>query len=379
MILKRKVTKQIQDILRDKKQILIYGAKCIGKTFEAINYCKSNKKDYELIDFKGEIDIVSIFKSDAVDKVLILDNIHYNTAIFKWFLKHQCIFKCQFIFIVDSFFYNLYNISENEIVSIEIKPFTFTEFLSNTRRLETKSVYELYRLLGGYPEVIKTFLCTSNYNECVKVYNSILNKLWLEFNRTYDQLTQYYSANAKFYELTYSSPEVQLFANVLSTNKTNSVICYLYLAGLLDYTRVIVSGELIDITAKRFFPKDLGLFYYAVTTIEHANENHLKGFITECFAFNELKCSIGKKSIEEELYYMLSGDYELDFVLKQNNRIIGIEVKTVTGTHKSMTFLKQNNYINSCIKLGMYKKSFSNGIIKYPIYLIGDLYKELIA
>ena len=91
------------------------------------------------------------------------------------------------------------------------------------------------------------------------------------------------------------------------------------------------------VKSPKLFLNDTGLLTYflAIYTVEQFESSHYKGAISETFVFNELSKHLGFTSIDTQIFHYRTNDKkEIDFILKRNNKIIAIEVKSSSKISK---------------------------------------------
>lgn len=375
--------------VKDDKLLFVTGGRKVGKTFEVNNYVKNNFTSYVFIDLaKINYDLfhkLMVFNAvnTSLNTVVVIDNIHLNVNLYKFIITFYKYLRYSVILIGDKLQTELNGLNSietyNSVYEIELYPLSFTEFMHNIGIQDTNSdltvkAYNVYRLIGGYPEVIDTFLSTKTYTDCKFVLSDILNIIVNDFLTARPKLINVLGhCKLLNYSLNFTDDLIKEFGKFLCISDL-TVPAFLYLSGLIDYTIVFDGKSGIATNDKRYYLNDIGLLSYIAEVINYTESNY-KGTLTECFVFNDLVHNLRSNFYQKNLYYILYDNYELDFAVITRNIIIGIEVKTNKGKTKSLNFFKLINLIQTGIKVGMYNKTYnkSSNIYTHPVYKTSEI------
>ena len=91
------------------------------------------------------------------------------------------------------------------------------------------------------------------------------------------------------------------------------------------------------VKSPKLFLGDSGLlsYYLGIYTQEQFESSHYKGAIVETFVFNELSKHLGFCEDDTQIFHYRTNDKkEIDFIVKRNNKIIAIEVKSSSKVSK---------------------------------------------
>lgn len=192
------------------------------------------------------------------------------------------------------------------------------------------ALYQIYIKIGGYPEVVKKYRQTQNIDACYEIIDKLLN--------TFQGESRNYFTDAR---------EVEIFGQVY--REALKEMCsekkglrWLRYAGILGVCNLAYDGDMRNILPdRRMYFADCGVASYVAGNSLIA-QSSLAGIITETFVYNELhrlfkKPYSERKVIEDEVCFSIHGEYELDFMIADKNKVIyGIEVKTNSGEPKSL-------------------------------------------
>lgn len=389
---KRKVEDLFNNWLdvRNDKMLFIHGTRKIGKTFEAKRFAKSNFNDVIYLDLEEvNYDILHklmlfniIYNSNTV---VIIDNIQAKPLVYKFLLSFYRYIKYSVILISDDLVFRLNDMDTfntyDSIYEVKMYPLSFNEFCAALGRDECEdktalvSIYNVYRLIGGYPDVVDTFMFTKQYIDCKYALSDILKCVFEDYIKYKQSILNKYSYNAlSDYDFNYSDELINAFGDFISIEEKSLVVLFLYLYGMIDFISVINGKDRVVTNNKRFFLNDVGMLNY-ISSIVKYDQGNSTGTITECFVFNDLVHNYGSSFFDDKLYYVLYDDYELDFAIMKNKSLIGLEVKTNKGSAKSLKFFNLINFIKTGIKVGMYSKTYieRDNIYTHPVYMLSDL------
>lgn len=410
-----------------KKPLMLIGARQTGKTYIIEEFCKKNYDSYLYFNLEKESDILSIFETtiipeEIIEKIEIIKNKKINlenTIIFfdeiqvseqaitslKYFCESQIDYKIicagsllgvklnrfhssfpvgkvnfKYLYPLD-FEEFLIGIGETKLIEEIKKHYKTNEKLLNPIHEKAIDLYKKYLILGGMPEVVQEFI-DKNYkiqdvnlslqediimsyladmskytekNESIKnikIYNSIPKELSKE-NKTFKFSLVDENARKSRYEtsLEWLKASFMIIRCNLITKNESPFIAYtneekfkLYLSdtGLLrslsniNYTEILMEKNMM-----------------------------YKGVLTE----NYVACEFFSKF--KEINYYTFNKYEIDFIIKLNDDIIPVEVKSGNRTkHTSL-----NEYIKKyspkySILISEKNFGFENNIKSVPLYAV---------
>ena len=206
-----------------------------------------------------------------------------------------------------------------------------------------KKLLKEYYLIGGMPEVVKTYVETKDFDEAFEVQNEILKDYADDFSKhaplsevpkirwIWDSVpVQLAKENNKF-----------VFSHVKEGKRSaelEDALQWLENAGLIIKTELVEKPELpldgfADKTYFKVYMSDVGLLRakskVAVQTIMNESDLYVryKGAFAENYVLNELK-STGKN-----LFFWRSGNSaEVDFIYESEGEMVPVEVKAADNT-----------------------------------------------
>ena len=428
-MLKRKI---FNDLLtwkmkKDKMCLLIEGARQVGKTYIIDVFCKENYQNYIYINFfekpaykdifNGNLDIDSICKQlnllfpniniDQSNTVLVLDEIQEcPNAITA--LKFLSMAKAFDVIATGS----LLGINYKEVASypvgyiehLEMHSLDFEEFcwasgiseesFSDLRNyLDTlkpipesihKKMLEIFKeyiVVGGMPRVVQEYVDNHNFQNVLYMQKGILNdyendiikyaegsekiKIKNCFLSIPRQLAKDYK---KFrYNLVEKSGNSRKYANSLLWLSDANISSFCYNLGNLELPLEGNSRE--DVF--KVYMRDTGLLMAMLEDgyqqeIINGNLGIYKGAIYE-----NVIADIFTKNNKKLYYFEHNSTLEIDFIIKYQNILTAIEVKSSENTKsKSLNTLISNWNVQKGIKLSTKNISvISDKIINLPIYM----------
>jgi len=286
---------------------------------------------------------------------------------------------------------------------IDIKPMDFEEFLEATEpklmeiynvvpkdlklleafHLEFLDIYKKYLLIGGLPEVVKSWLDTKDFvdvenkqKELVQIYERDFTKhhgkveperILMVYRNIPAQLSK---ENKKF-----------VYGDIREGARARSfetAIEWLVTAGLVNRLYRTKKNEcplsvFDDLSAFKLYVFDTGLLKSIANipnemiTLDKAFQ--FKGALAENFVLQQLKTT----QFNNPKYFTFDNRYEIDFLLQdQSGNIIPVEVKS--GENVSSASLNSyNNKFKPNIRIRYSAHSYKKdgNIVNIPLYLIG--------
>lgn len=410
----------------NRKPLIVLGARQVGKTYSLLDFGKKHYKHVAYINCDNNEQVKSLFVQDynmerilfaiaAItgvpvlpdETLIILDEIQElqrGLASLKYFCEnapeyHVCVAGS----LLGITLRHGESFPVGKVDIIKMFPMTFTEFLiargkdMMAEELQKKNWYIVtslhltlvqllreYYLVGGMPEVVKTYLKTNDPNAVRKVQDKILlayrndiakhttneesNRIGLVWNSLPSQLSK---ENKKFiYGVAKKGGRAKDF---------EVAIQWLVDAGLIIKVGRVNNPAMPlkiyeDLAAFKLYLLDVGLLG-AMAEIDPAililpNEmKEGKGMFTENFVCTHLAASI-EKSI---FYYSKENSpLEIDFLIQHESAIVPIEVKSEENLKsKSLsTFLQQNESMHG-IRFSMSPYREQERMTNVPLYGAG--------
>ena len=435
-MIKRKIDKELEKFyeLNDKKALLVTGARQIGKTYSIRKFGKTHFDNFIEINFIENKEAENLFENamDSNDILLRIsaltkkDMIPGKTLIFfdEVQVVKEIVTAIKFLVDEGSYRYilsgsmlgvelqNIRSFPVGYMEIIDMYPMDFEEFTiangvsdrvwlslkdsyNNKKPIDSivhnkmMSLFELYLIVGGMPEVVKKYLETNNLREVLKEQRSIIqlykkdiskydpnHKLYIE--EIYDLIPSELNSQNKRFILK------ELNENTKFDRYKNGFI-WLKDAGVALPTycsnEPVVPLRLSRATNLfKLFMSDVGLLTSTfLNDIQIKILNHEKninyGSVYENVVAQELKAH------GFDLYYFRSKKQgELDFVVENKGYVLPIEVKSGKDYKKHVALsnvLSNVDYdIPSAYVLHNGNVEVVGKITYYPIYLIAFLKKD---
>ncbi len=411
----------------NKKPLIIYGARQVGKTYLINKFGKENYDYVYYINFEFDVNAKKLFEGNLDIKTLLFQLSTYNTNIpiieGKTLIFFDEAQKCPQVltalkaFAIDNRFDvivsgSMLGIIMHEVSSfpvgyvekLHMRPMSFKEFLLANNYSEEMikgfkeyfdkelSVPELihdklnelflhYIVVGGMPEAVKTYIDTSNLYNVLEVQRRILDdykddiakystKMMKEkvrecFESIPDQLAK---DNKKFqYKIIKKGGTARYYGNSLSWILDSGLGIKVNRLKTFD----IPLRAYRDPNAFKFYLNDTGLllsFYKENLSNEIINGNLgvFKGGIFENVVAQNLTDN------ELDIYYYQKADnLEINFITYINNKIIPIEVKSGKNTKAiSIKNIVEKEKLEYGIILSMNNLNCDNPKVKFiPLYM----------
>lgn len=192
---------QIKDINVKHLILFVKGPRQCGKTSEILKFTQSQYKNVYYIDLAQKLEVVlSILNSsdgedcvntiericyalglssyeDSEDSVLVLDEIQISVEIYNSLRTFRGSLNCHII-ITGSYLGIIKNADyfqpTGDTFAVEMTTLSFSEFCIALDRAEDTSSYNLYKQIGGYPNVVKTYKKRGDIDLCHTVIGNIL-------------------------------------------------------------------------------------------------------------------------------------------------------------------------------------------------------------
>lgn len=411
----------------NKKPLIIYGARQVGKTYLINEFGKDNYDYVYYINFEIDVNSKKIFEGNLDIKTLLFKLSIYNTNIpiieGKTLIFFDEAQKCPQVltalksFAIDNRFDvivsgSMLGIIMHEVSSfpvgyvekLHMRPMSFKEFLwaNNYSEEMIKSFKEYfdkeiplpslihdklnemflhYIVVGGMPEAVKAYIDTSNLYNVSEVQRRIIDdykddiakystKMMKEkvrecFESIPDQLAK---DNKKFqYKIIKQGGSARYYGNSLSWILDSGLGIKVNRLKTFD----IPLRAYRDPNAFKFYLNDTGLlfaFYKENLSNEIINGN--LGIFKDGIFENIIAQGLTDNELDI-YYYQKSDNLEIDFVTSLNNKIIAIEVKSGKNTNAvSIKNIIEKEKLDYGIILSMNNLNCSNSKIKFiPLYM----------
>lgn len=412
---------------KNRKPLIIQGARQVGKTWLMKTFGKEEFEQVVYLNFESSQRLKNIFSVDFnIDRILSIIEIESSQKINpeSTLLLFDEIQEADKGLTALKYFYEqapqYYIIAAGSLLGVSLQkssafpvgkvdflqlfPLSFFEFLENSgeknllEQLENKNwsvlspfhtklvdIVRLYYFIGGMPEVVAEYIETKNLetvralqkkivlgyeNDFAKYApNEIVPKIRLVWHSIISQLAK---ENRKFI---YGQIKKGARAKDFET-----AINWLVDAGLILKVNRVEKPELplnayTDYDAFKLFLVDIGLLN-AIADLDPKillNKNAIlteyKGALTEQFVCQQLK-------IKKELYYWTAENAtaEIDFMIQHQHQIIPIEVKAEENLKaKSLKVYTDRYTPQTAIRTSMNMFREEEWLINVPLYAIGGI------
>lgn len=257
-----------------------------------------------------------------------------------------------------------------------------------------EQAYQVFRKIGGYPEVVTTYLRERSMEECLNVLENLVRTFTAESSRFFSNST----ALSIFQEV-YRAIMVQMAAEKkgtgrssvefltdfvkdsmkepVSRNEVRAASAWLLYSGIIGYCDLYNNGDVTDVISnRRAYFSDTGIANY-ISQLVTIPKDAREGILTETFAYTELnrlyQVPASKRRVRgDKPCFSTCGDYELDFVVvdKEDHRI-GIEVKSSDNLPRSLMFYREKGLVDYGIRAVPLMGGHGERFDTIPIYLVG--------
>lgn len=410
---------------KDRKPLIVYGARQVGKTYSIISFGKNNYADYAYFNFEANEELKSIFDRNLEPSRIVLE---LGAVLGKRISGHTLIIFDEIqaapkaltslkYFYEQAPEYHIiaagsllgvalerenYSFPVGKVNSINMYPMDFYEFLMATEnealadiieagyrddtplseQLHSRALelYRAYLVVGGMPEVVREYVETNDYRMVRVKQAEIINNYTADMAKyatkneavrhvaTYNSIpSQLARENKKF--------QYRLIGSNARSREYEGSIDWLYKAGVVLKCEKVNEGKVPlefykDITSFKIYFSDVGLLAAKAmipveTILSDINfGGEAKGAVTENYLAVQLACR------EHNLYYWESNSTaELDFVIMYGNGILPIECKAnVHVRAKSLEIFKKKYDIAQSMRVSAKNFGMENGIKSVPLY-----------
>lgn len=385
--------------LADRKQLESF-ENAVGNTsvlFGMIQYCReSNNSEF--------------CNSDRT--VLIIDEIQESCGIYNSIRALQGSLACDII-VTGSYLGKTLNAKyfkpAGNMYDIEMLPLSFREFCrafqkeellmhislygkSASKEYETLTrLYKVYKKIGGYPAVVRTYLETNDLASCQKEIQSILDR-FTEESASYFKDTKCAVVFQNVYKAAFiamtkekrgtSARDIKDITEFIrhdtnehvSRREVNDAVSWLKFSKILGGCDLYNQGNVADLLSeRRFYFMDCGLAMYLAQQTPLSNEA-VEGILAENFVYTELYRVYGENRLKgDKPCCSVYNEFELDFMLvDRNDRRYGIEVKSESSTkHRSLDKYLENDFIDEAYLAEITRGGIGRQIRSIPIYTVG--------
>jgi len=353
--------------------------------------------------------------SDCEDLVIVIDEIQESSVVYSKIREFARDFKAHFI-VTGSYLGKTrekeYFLSAGDTEVLTMTTLTFPEFLDafHKRGLyeaidlyggsdhagyeELKSYFHIYLQIGGYPEVVTTYLESRSIPDCEAMISNLIQIFVKESSRYFDSPLE-----LEMFEKIFSSIAATLLKEKKGTpdlttdltkiifkeesgritkKMTNYAISWLFLSHQIGYCSMSVDCSNLDIVDNcRYYFNDLGVAgYFLKLTGEPLSI--IEGVLCENFVYLELVRRIRKQEIAGQVPWFAidkktSG--ELDFYVRSriDNMDYGLEVKRGKNRANTANALLERGKLDFVYQLKNTYGGIADRKYSVPLYLCGRI------
>lgn len=433
------LARDVQEQLADWKKkrhmtvLQVEGPRQVGKTHEVRKFAYSNyqqviyvnlvRDEFGFEDFISADNFMECYcqragigsYADDENTILVIDEIQESTVIYNSIRDLRERLSCDII-VSGSYLARTVNSKDfflpAGIAYLRMFPLSFREFCRALELEDTlmkidlygsspeadymrlEAAYQAYRRIGGYPQVVTTYMKTQSIEDCMEVLGDLVQTFTAESSRFFTNST----ALSIFHEA-YKAVLIQVAEEKKGTGKTflefvthfvkesvkepvsrnevRSAASWLLYSGIIGYCDLYNNGDVTDVISnRRAYFADSGIANY-ISDMVTVPKDAIEGMLTETFAYTELnrlyQMSVGKKPVRgDKPCFSICGDYELDFVVVDKNDVkFGLEIKTGNGRAKSLEYFRDKGMINRGVKAALSRGGVGERFDTIPAYAIG--------
>lgn len=415
---------------KDRKPLILRGARQVGKTYIIKQFGEENYDGVAYFNFDHDTQLYNMF-NNTKDPVRILEQLSfvYGKAILpgKTLIVFDEIQECPDA--LNSLKYFEEEANEYHIISagsllgirlshtsfpvgkvdfLDMYPMTFTEFLiadgcknlvdymNSLKTIESipdiffdrlSEKLKAYFIIGGMPEVVASWVKNKDMEKVNKIQDNILKSYESDFSKHTTNVesnrisiiwnsipSQISKENKKFlYQVAKDGARAREYEGAVNWLKDANVVNKIY--NVTKPFMPLISYN--DLSSFKMYLIDVGLLRKKTDldskVIVEGNRlfQEFKGALTENYVLQSL-VAIGLNPY----YFTFDNRYEIDFIIQYKNEILPIEVKS--GENVNNTSLKIYNEINkpkTRIRLSMKNLNKSDNLINIPLFMVEYLDK----
>lgn len=418
---------------KDRLPLLLRGARQVGKSYIVEDFGKKAFKNLVVVNFEFRpqlkqcfttLDPVEIINKlqlltgetiEAEDTLLFLDEIQecpnaimalryfkekYGRlavigagSLMKFALNNSNfkmpVGRVQFIYLEPLSWAEFLTASGNERLRDYLGQIKLSSVFDDAIHKKLMELLRIYLIVGGMPAVVKEYLDSSNFLNCQRIQNSLLQTYRSDFGK-YAKFSEHKYLQKVLDEAPRLVGDRIKYSNIDPDSKSRDIKQAL---NLLKLTGVIypvyatsASGLPLEAQVNEMKFKlnflDVGLMQNACglqTELSLTNDfiQINSGAVTEQFIGQELRAS-SDSYLKRGLFFWArdkkSSSAEVDYVIATDSLILPVEVKAgKTGTLKSLKlFIKEKKSLFG-VRFSQEKLSFHDKVLTLPLYMTGQV------
>ena len=415
---------------KNKKPLIIRGARQVGKTYIIKEFGRKNYEGVAYFNFDHDTELYNLFENTK-NPSRILEQLAfiYGKAIIpeKTLIVFDEIQECPNALNSLKYFEeeanNYHIISAGSLLKIRLShtsfpvgkvnfldmyPMTFTEFLEadNCKNLveymdsitkiepipdiffnQLEEKLKAYFIVGGMPEAVNSWVQDKDIEKVNKIQNDILlayesdfskhttnieaNRISIIWNSIPSQLSR---ENKKFlYQVAKDGARAREYESALNWLKDANIVNKVY--NVTKPSMPLISYN--DLSAFKIYLDDVGLLRKMTNLdskiVVEGNKlfEEFKGALTENYVLQAL---IAKGFTP--YYFTFDNRYEIDFILQYRNEIIPIEVKSNENINNTSLKIYNEKYApNTRIRFSMRNLNKDANLVNIPLFMVEYLDK----
>ncbi len=417
---------------KDRKPLILRGARQVGKTYIIKEFGSENYEGVAYFNFDHDTELYNLFENTK-DPVRIIEQLSfiYGKAITpeKTLIVFDEIQECPNALNTLKYFeeeaQDYHIISAGSLLGIRLShtsfpvgkvdfldmyPMTFTEFLiaDNCKNLvdymdTIKTIENIpdifwnmlveklkaYFIIGGMPEAVKSWIQEKDMQQVNKIQNNILRAYESDFSKHTSNVeanrisiiwnsipSQISKENKKFlYQVAKEGARAREYEGALNWLKDANIVNKVY--NVTKPSMPLIAYN--DLASFKIYVNDVGLLRKMTDldskVVIEGNKlfEEFKGALTENFVL-QLLVSMGMNPY----YYTFDNRYEIDYIIQYRNDIIPIEVKSSENINNTSLKVYNEKYEpKTRVRFSMRNLSKDGNLINIPLFMVEYLDKFL--
>ena len=417
----------------NRKPLLIYGARQIGKTYSMLAFGKEHYANTVYCNFENTADLHAVFERDLVpERIISAISAMYNTQITKGdtLIIFDEIQACERALTSLKYFqeqandYHIvaagsllglavnrghYSFPVGKVDMLTMYPLTFEEFLlaaGNEQLIslikeaythffpfalheKAMELYRAYLVVGGYPAAVQTYLDSGDFN-AVRAQQSSISDAYIadmaKYTTPSDMIKSIDVYNSLFAQLSKENTKFQyaVIGSKARAKEYETALTWLRSANVILRCQRVTEGKYPlalyeDQTSFKVYYSDVGLLTMRMPISPNAIlqpynlSDKARGMMAENYVAEQLTAN------GFPLHYWTSGNSaEIDFVIQQDGCSIPVEVKSSDNVKaKSLQTYVKNYSPKYAVRISAKNFGNENRIRSIPLYALFCLRPEI--
>lgn len=417
----------------NRKPLLIYGARQIGKTYSMLAFGKEHYANTVYCNFESMTDLHTVFERNLdPERIVSAISAMYNTQITKGgtLVIFDEIQACERALTSLKYFqeqtndYHIvaagsllglavnrghYSFPVGKVDMLTMYPLTFEEFLLATGNEQLISLikeaythffpfalhekamelYRAYLVVGGYPAAVQTYLDSGDFN-AIRAQQSSISDAYIadmaKYTTPSDMIKSIDVYNSLFAQLSKENTKFQyaVISSKARAKEYEAALAWLRSANVILRCQRVTEGKYPlalyeDQTSFKVYYSDVGLLTMRMPISPNAIlqpynlSDKARGMMAENYVAEQLTAN------GFPLHYWTSGNSaEIDFVIQQDGCSIPVEVKSSDNVKaKSLQTYVKSYSPKYAVRISAKNFGNENGIRSIPLYALFCLHPEI--